>query len=378
LANSLNQAVAISAGNLASGGVETHVRILSLMLRRAGHGVALYGTSCHWQPESVQQLKRAEVQLLIPPRRLAARPRLGALWAAMRWRLSAPSGVASLYAIGAGRSHGLLKRLAGPKVISIYHEIVSPPGADSPAADCLRLMDGAIANSQLVARVMAANCPDKPIRVIPFLTAEETTPAPVPRPAARSRALQVGYLGRLEKRKRPDVLVQEWVRMTAGPPLAPAILHLHGDDDGSGLRGELESYVAANGLGDRVQLHGGYSHSQLPEILSKLDVVVLPSEWEGLPLVLVEAMQQGVPFVATAAGGTAELGQDNPDVIVTDTEWGAFEAGLAEMAARLRAGQVDAVRLHGWVEPRYGFASVSKQWQSALLEPKAFFGLAKC
>jgi len=378
MAGCLNKTVAISAGTLAPGGVETHVRILSLMLRRAGHPVTIYGTSCHWQPETMQQLKQAGVQFLIPPRWLAAVPKPGVLWASIRWRLSAPSGVASLYGIGAGRSHGLLKRLAGPNAISIYHEIVSLPGPKFKAADCLRLLDVAVANSQLVAREMAAICPQKPIRVIPFLTAEKTTPAPAPRPAAGNRPLQVGYLGRLEKRKRPDVLVHEWTRMTARPSLALAILHLHGDDGGSGLRGELESYVAANGLAGRIQLHGGYSHSQLPEILSKLDLVLLPSKWEGLPLVLVEAMQQGVPFVATAAGGTAELGQDNPDVIVTATEWGAFEAGLAEVAARLRAGQVDAVRLHGWVEPRYGFEAVAKQWRAALLETRAFFGLAKC
>jgi glycosyltransferase involved in cell wall biosynthesis len=373
-----HKTVAISGGSLAPGGVETHVRIVSLMLRRAGHPVLLYGTSCHWQPETVQQLKQAGVQFLIPPAWLATLPKLGALWAAMRWRLSAPSGVASLYAIGAGRSHGLLKRLAGCSVIAIYHEIVSPPGPESPAAECLRLMDVAVGNSRLVAMEMEAICPEKPIRVIPFLTAEKTTPAPASRPAIGSRPLQVGYLGRLEKRKRPDVLVQQWARMAARPPLAPATLHLHGDDDGSGLRRELESYVAANGLAGRILLHGGYSHSKLPEILSKLDVVVLPSEWEGLPLVLVEAMQQGVPFVATAAGGTAELGQGNPDVIVTAMGWGAFERGAAEMAARLRAGQVDAVRLHGWVEPRYGFEAAAKQWQAALLESRVFFGIAKC
>src|ERR1035441_5442265 len=368
--------IGISAGTLASGGVETHVRILSLMLRCAGHSVTIYGTSCHWQPETMQQLKQAGVKFLIPPLWLAALSKKGALWAAVRWRLGAPTGAASMYAIGTGRSHALLKRLAGRNVISVYHEIVSPPRADSSAADCLRLMDCAVGNSRLVARDMAAICPGKPIRVIPFLTAAEATPAPAPRPRAGNRALQVGYLGRLERRKRPDVLVHEWARLAERSPLAPAVLHLHGNDGGSGMCRELKSYVAANGLAGRIQLHGGYSHAQLPEILSKLDLVVLPSEWEGLPLVLVEAMQQGVPFVATAAGGTAELGENNPDAIVTGTSWEEFEAGLAEMAARLRAGQVAAIRLHGWVEPRYGFEAVAKQWRAALLDSRAFFGLA--
>ena len=370
--------VAFSAGALSPGGVETHVRILALHLRRAQAAVRIYGTGCQWQTTTVVQLKQAGVRFLIPPAALAHAPALGKAWASLHWRLNRPTGTTSLYAVGVGRSHALLKRLAPADVISIYHEIVSPPSPRSMAADCLRLMDVALANSNRVARDMTGICPAKPIRTIPFLTAEEGMSAPAARSAVGTRPLQVGYLGRLEKRKRPDVLVREWMRMTKRPSLSPAVLHFYGDDHGSGMRTELESYVDAQGLTARIQVHGPYLHSELPEILSTLDLVVLPSEWEGLPLVLIEAMQQGVPFVATAVGGTAELGQDNPDVIVTGVEWEAFETGLVEMAARLRAGQVDAVRLHAWVEPRYGFETVAKQWQSALLESKAFFGLADC
>jgi glycosyltransferase involved in cell wall biosynthesis len=100
---------------------------------------------------------------------------------------------------------------------------------------------------------------------------------------------------------------------------------------------------------------------------------VLPSLWEGLPLVLVEAMLHGVPFAATAAGGTEELGDGNPDVVVTGTAWEEFEDGLAALAARLRARQVDPVRLHAWAERRYGYASVSRQWLDCLCDPSQFF-----
>jgi glycosyltransferase involved in cell wall biosynthesis len=128
-------------------------------------------------------------------------------------------------------------------------------------------------------------------------------------------------------------------------------------------------------LGHQIFLHGAYEHSQLPEILGNLDLVVLPSEWEGLPLVLVEAMQHGVPFVATAAGGTAEFGINNPDVRVTPIEWDSFVEGFVEFACGLRAGAVDGLRLHHWAESRYGYDAVSPQWLKALTEPRAFFGL---
>lgn len=101
--------------------------------------------------------------------------------------------------------------------------------------------------------------------------------------------------------------------------------------------------------------------------------MVLPSLWEGLPLVLVEAMLHGVPFVASAAGGTEELGDANPDVMVTTTKWEDFETGLLAMAAKIRAGEIDSERLHRWVETRYGFAAVSQQWLKCLLSPQQFF-----
>jgi glycosyltransferase involved in cell wall biosynthesis len=103
------------------------------------------------------------------------------------------------------------------------------------------------------------------------------------------------------------------------------------------------------------------------------DIVVLPSLYEGLPLVLVEAMSYGVPFVATDAGGTGELGEDNPDVIVTSTKWEDFEAGLLAMAGKIHAGEINSRRLHEWVEKRYGYATVSQQWLQCLLNPQKFF-----
>ena len=67
--------------------------------------------------------------------------------------------------------------------------------------------------------------------------------------------------------------------------------------------GRYEDILRA--LGGRVVL-AGY-RSDVPALLAGCDVFCLPSRAEGMPLVVLEAMAQGKPVVATAVGGTPEL-----------------------------------------------------------------------
>ena len=81
----------------------------------------------------------------------------------------------------------------------------------------------------------------------------------------------------------------------------PFTLDMYGDGK---LRPEVESFVAANGLKDLVLLHGETSDVQ--GALQGKDLLVLSSNFEGLPLVAGEAMSQSVPVFSTRFGETAE------------------------------------------------------------------------
>jgi glycosyltransferase involved in cell wall biosynthesis len=72
----------------------------------------------------------------------------------------------------------------------------------------------------------------------------------------------------------------------------------------------------------------GY-RGDVPALLAGCDVFCLPSRAEGLPMVVLEAMMQARPVVATPAGGTAELVADGETgLLVPVGDAGALAAAL--------------------------------------------------
>ncbi|MDB5612795.1 MAG: hypothetical protein JWQ22_448 [Devosia sp.] len=76
----------------------------------------------------------------------------------------------------------------------------------------------------------------------------------------------------------------------------------------------IEQMVREQGLEQSVTFLG--RRFDVPDLLAAADIFVLPSLFEGLPLVLLEAMAVGLPIVATAIDGTVEaIGKDHPFLV---------------------------------------------------------------
>ncbi|HEY5997800.1 MAG TPA: glycosyltransferase family 4 protein [bacterium] len=84
-----------------------------------------------------------------------------------------------------------------------------------------------------------------------------------------------------------------------------ATLLIAGDGE---LRSQLDCEAKQLDLDENVHFVG--PRLDMPEILRILDIYVLPSLWEGLPLVLLEAMAAALPVVATDVGGNREVVRD--------------------------------------------------------------------
>ncbi|MBI3586926.1 MAG: glycosyltransferase family 4 protein [Ignavibacteriales bacterium] len=77
------------------------------------------------------------------------------------------------------------------------------------------------------------------------------------------------------------------------------------------LRQELEAQSRTLGIAENVKFLG--ARTDIPQQLARMDVFVLPSLWEGLPLVLLEAMAARKPIVATAVNGVLEILEDRKE-----------------------------------------------------------------
>lgn len=93
---------------------------------------------------------------------------------------------------------------------------------------------------------------------------------------------------------------------------------------------ELKQQVAAAGLQDVVQLVGARRDARM--LLDAADVFVLPSLHEGMPLALLEAMEAGLPLVATRVSGSEEVVlPGETGLLVPPRRPAALAAGLAEV-----------------------------------------------
>lgn len=191
-----------------------------------------------------------------------------------------------------------------------------------------------VAPSQAMLRFLVGHgFPARLLRWIPY-GIEPRAPASPP----RREALVVGTAANLEPWKGIDVLLDACARVET-----PLVLEVFGD---GAERAALESRAAR--LDVNARFHGFVVN--LPERLGRLDLFVLPSRGDNLPLAVMEAMAAGLPVVATRVGGVPELvAEEETGLLVEPNDPAALAAAVGDLArdpARRRAyGDAGARRM---------------------------------
>jgi glycosyltransferase involved in cell wall biosynthesis len=180
-----------------------------------------------------------------------------------------------------------------------------------------------------------------------------------PKSLPESRMRTVISIGRYQAQKAYDVLITAWSKIDAKQREGWS-LHLHGSGHDEG---KLRDLVHELGEEKSISIHGVLN--DVPSELLKASIFALSSAYEGLPMVLVEAMACGLPCVATdCSEGVRELiaeGITGNLVPVGDT------SALANRLAKLMGdaeGRITMGLAGRRTASRYSLSSKLDEWES--------------
>lgn len=146
------------------------------------------------------------------------------------------------------------------------------------------------------------------------------------RPCSPCSPQDILFLGRLDARKSPDVLLRASARVLKSHPETKLVF---------GGDGSLEKYKAlANKLGisDQCEFLGWVAAEEKELLFERAAVYCLPSKNEGMPMSLLEAMARGIPAIATPVGGVRQVINDGIDGFLVPV---GDEIALSECISRL-------------------------------------------
>ncbi|ETX16719.1 hypothetical protein OCH239_01270 [Roseivivax halodurans JCM 10272] len=136
--------------------------------------------------------------------------------------------------------------------------------------------------------VVLENAVPEPLDGAPHVAPERGTP---------SRAIRLLFVGRLDRQKGLDLLLEAW--RAIGSQRKDLELHVVG--------ASVNNDATLAELPPRVRLHGWIDRADIDAWYRSADAMVVPSRWEGLPLVVPEALRNGTPVLVSDRSGMPGL-----------------------------------------------------------------------
>ena len=138
--------------------------------------------------------------------------------------------------------------------------------------------------------------------------------------------LKLVHIGRFNEQKNHRRLLDAFRLLVQAFPNTQ--LQLLGDGE---LMDEIRQYARDLELENKVSFLG--SQSNVYPYLHNADVFVLPSDYEGMPMTIIEAMGTGLPIVATAVGGVPDMLSDGQSGLLTECTPEAVYQACVKLAA---------------------------------------------
>jgi len=140
-------------------------------------------------------------------------------------------------------------------------------------------------------------------------------------------AFVFGFIGRLSEQKAPERLVGAFARIAAELPQAELAMIGFGQ-----LESDVRGQIAASGFADRIHLTAEIPG---PEAVQAFDVLVMPSRYEAMSYVMLEAAAAGLPLILSDVGGASTVLDNgvNGFMIANSDDVTALTAAMRDIAA---------------------------------------------
>lgn len=226
-----------------------------------------------------------------------------------------------------------------------------------------------VANSHATRRTMLDSAPWlDPARVAVIHNGIDAAPYRAAPPAdlgLPEGAVAIGFVGRFEERKGMLDLADAWPAVAAALPDAWLVVAGKGPLEEEARR-RLEGAPRVRWLGFR---------TDVPAVMRALDVLAVPSHWEGFGLVAAEALAAGTPVVAADASSLPEIVRDGAEGrLVPPHDPAALARALVELGAdaalRARMGEAGRER----VRAEFSMERMLDRYEEALERVADTFG----
>jgi len=177
----------------------------------------------------------------------------------------------------------------------------------------------------------------------------------------------VNFTGRLSRAKGLPMLLEVWRQLMASEQPVHLALVGSGRDSFDDCEDDLRTFITQHRLAETISMPGAVA--DVGAWLQAADVFVLPSEYEGLPLALLEAMACGLPAIATRVGAISEVIHDRDNgVLVPARDAEALCRALEWALAHPERTRELGARARDTVVQRFSLNAVTSSYAVTLRE----------
>jgi glycosyltransferase involved in cell wall biosynthesis len=164
--------------------------------------------------------------------------------------------------------------------------------------------------------------------------------------------LNILFIGRLDRQKQPLVMAK--VARELKKLGLPFVIHILGEGSLESQKKELLRYIEENDLSGDIKMHGDQPLESMVSWYVVGDVLLMTSAWEGIPVVLYEAMSMKLVCIAPDVGGISELLSNDHGYLIKDREDiqsyvnAVVEIGTDKRLREALGEKARAVTVHGF------------------------------